>query len=465
MEIIENIYLHQIRMAQEFLNENHHADVSRVQSLLRKMLPKEFHDLIDAIKEGRDPMVFNVNSPQTLIAPQAQYVTSNYIDRLATEQELRDISNLSDHIKSVCRKTHVINSNMDLQIKKFSEIDLKEPFFDSLRASYPEFNSWYMKKAAEGATAYTYYINDQLKDFLYLKIENEELTDVTPILPRKRRLKVGTFKVENESRHTTRGERFMKKIMDMAIAENVDEIYVTIFPTKSLERLISMFRILGFEHIANKPHSGGTFEQVLVKDMRTIRNDFRLDYPFVNRGGQKYVLSIMPEYHTKLFPDSILKTEVKYDIIRDVSETNSIYKIYVCWMKDTRRLVPGDKLVIYRTTDNKGPASYRSVCTSVCTVCDVKVYDNFESEGEFVKYTNKYSVFSEDDLRKWYRTKKHFVVIKMLYNIAFNKKVINKTMKEKVGLNPNYWGFFQLTDIQFAKLLELGAINEHYIVD
>lgn len=98
MEIIENIYLHQIRMAQELLNENHHADVSRVQCLLRKMLPKEYHELIDAIKEGRDPMVFNVNSPQTLIAPQAQYVTSNYIDRSATEQEIREINNLSNHI-------------------------------------------------------------------------------------------------------------------------------------------------------------------------------------------------------------------------------------------------------------------------------------------------------------------------------------------------------------------------------
>ena len=46
----------------------------------------------------------------------------------------------------------------------------------------------------------------------------------------------------------------------------------------------------------------------------------------------RYVLSINPEYHTKLFPDSILTNELKYDLIQDVSETNSIYKIYVCWM-------------------------------------------------------------------------------------------------------------------------------------
>lgn len=53
----------------------------------------------------------------------------------------------------------------------------------------------------------------------------------------------------------------------------------------------------------------------------------------------------------------------------------------------------------------------------------------------------------------------------MVYNIAFTKKVINKVMKEQVGLNPRYWGFFRLTDVQFDKLLELGEINERYIVD
>ena len=47
MTKLEDIYLFQIRMAQEFLNENHHADVSRIHCLLRKMLPREYYDLID----------------------------------------------------------------------------------------------------------------------------------------------------------------------------------------------------------------------------------------------------------------------------------------------------------------------------------------------------------------------------------------------------------------------------------
>ena len=85
---------------------------------------------------------------------------------------------------------------MDLQLERFSDINLKDSFFDSLRSSYPEFDEWYHKKEAAGATAYTYYINRELKDFLYLKIEEEELSDMVPVQPARKRLKVGTFKVD-----------------------------------------------------------------------------------------------------------------------------------------------------------------------------------------------------------------------------------------------------------------------------
>ena len=446
--------MYMIRKAQEFMNENHFADVSRVQCLLRKMMSKEYHGLIDQIKECQDPhVIFNIHGGNNLIAPTASQAEQKLVDKSA------------DELKNKIRNNQE-RRPMDLQVQRFSDIDLNDSFFDSLRASYPEFNEWYNKKAAAGSTAYCYYVDNELKDFLYLKIEEEELSDLTPALPAKKRLKVGTFKVDNEDRHTTRGERFMKKIMDMAIAEDVDEIYVTMFPTEELQGLIRMFEKFGFSHIADKPHEGGNAEYVLIKDMTTHVDDFKLDYPFVKKASSnKYVLSIVPEFHTHLFPDSILKNEKKYDLIQDVSETNSIYKIYLCWMQDTRNLKAGDKLIIYRTSDEEGKAYYRSVCTSVCTVCEVKTYRDFENEEEFIKYTNRYSVFKEHELRRWYKNKKYFIVIKMVYNIAFTKKVINMVMKEQVGLNPKYWGFFKLTDAQFDKLLELGEIDERYIID
>lgn len=37
---------------------------------------------------------------------------------------------------------------MDLEIKAFSELDLEDTFFDSLKNSYPEFTDWFQKKGS-----------------------------------------------------------------------------------------------------------------------------------------------------------------------------------------------------------------------------------------------------------------------------------------------------------------------------
>lgn len=355
---------------------------------------------------------------------------------------------------------------MDLEIKAFKELNLDDPFFDSLKGDYPEFVNWFNKKANNGESAYVFFNKeDKIIDFLYLKIEEEEMDDVTPRQPKKKRLKVGTFKIL--PRHTRRGERFIKKIMDCAIAENVDEIYVTIFPKKELEYLIQMFENYGFHHIADKGHGDRGYEYVLIKDMRRTEGNILKDYPFVSKTGvAKRILAIKPDYHTLLFPDSILKNESPYDLVQDISSTNSIHKIYICWMQNVDTLRQGDLVLIYRTNDGMGPANYRSVITSVCTINEVKTFKDFENEEDFVSYTNQYSVFSELSLRKWYRYKNNFTVLKMLYNVAFTKKVIRKTLLEKVGLNGSeYWGFLPVTDQQFNEIVELGQANKRYFID
>lgn len=346
---------------------------------------------------------------------------------------------------------------------KFANINLRDSFFDSLRDNYSEFDQWFERKATSGEEAYVFHSEDgKVTDFLYLKIESGEVDDVTPVLPAKKHLKVGTFKLL--SRRTRRGERFMKKVMDRAIAENVDDIYVTIFPSKELYYLIKAFLSFGFVHVADKDHGDGGKEWVLVKDMRNLTGDVVKDYPFVRVGGtEKRLLSIHPNYHTKLFPDSILTNE-SYDIVQDVTPTNGIFKIYICWMKDAATLKRGDNVVIYRMGDGLGPAYYRAVATSICTVIEVKQYDDFDSLSSFLKYT-QYSVFSEPERAKWYQYKSSFIVIKMLYNVAFTKRVIRKDLLEQVGISSEaYWGFCPLSDNQYNKIIELGGADERYFV-
>lgn len=435
---LNRLYYNQIARAQAFLEENSHADLSRVKCLLRMMMPKEVHDEIEKLHECRDPHItYNILGGNNLLAPQAKTI--------------------KQHIY------HIPLDSMDLQRQPFSSIDLSDPFFDSLRSSYEGFDNWFRKKAAQNEMATVYYDNGSLKDFLYLKIEDTAMTDVEPSLPACRRLKVGTFKIEN--RGTRRGERLMKKLLDIAVEEDVDETYVTIFPESRLQCLIKSFQCFGFQLKSFKHHSDGRIENVYVRDMRSHSSDILAHYPFIKMDSDRYfMLSIKPEYHTRLFPDSILKNEQKYDVIQDLSETNSIYKIYICWMRDVAQLQRGDKVIIYRTNDHKGPANYRSVCTSVCTILEIRKKADFASEEEYLRYAKKYSVFSESDLLDWYRNRPGFIIIKMAYNIAFTRKVILKELREEVGLEPDYWGFFQLTAEQFDHILRLGAINERYLI-
>ena len=373
-------------------------------------------------------------------------------------------NNLAPDETSTTQLDKRAHSMIDLKPTPFESIDLSDTFFDSLRASYPDFDDWFRKKAMAGEQALTYYADGKLRDFLYLKEEREDVTDVDPYLPAKPRLKVGTFKIDN--RGTRRGERLMKKLLDTAIAKNVEEIYVTIFPETRLQPLIRSFEKFGFVQCGIKSHANGKKENVYLRDMHHIVGDTLKDYPFTAiRGNRFFLLGIKPEYHTRLFPDSLLINERKYDVIKDNSETNSIYKTYISWMQDTCQLRPGDKLVIYRTGDGKGPAKYRSVSTSVCTVLEVKTIRDFADENDFVRYAHKQSVFSEDELRKWYQTKSDFILIQMVYNIAFTKKVIRKTLIEQVGLKESdYWGFLRLTPAQFNHIISLGEINERYLI-
>lgn len=348
-----------------------------------------------------------------------------------------------------------------MEIKAFSEINLDDPFFDSLKDGYSEFVDWFERKAVENAIAYVQYDpNNNIAGFLYLKIETGTLDDIEPSRPNKKRLKVGTFKVNP---HGTRfGERFVKKIMDKAIVENVDEVYVTVFDEH--DALIGLLGRYGFINGGTKTTANGT-EQVLIKEMRILFDNVLLDYPLIQSNNRrKFALSIYPEYHTKLFPDSILRNE-SYNLIEDISHTNSIHKIYICFMRDINLLRPGDIIAIYRTKDNLGSAHYRSVITSVCVVEEVKTKNDFANVNEFIEYANAYSIFERDDLIKWFNQQRNLTVIKMTYNIALNRRITKQILMDELGINPEYWGFFRLTDEQFNQLLDRGEVYENIIIN
>lgn len=352
-----------------------------------------------------------------------------------------------------------MNLNVNLQYKKFSELNLDDPFFDSLKAAYEEFRDWFRRKSEE--RAYVMIDGDGLiQAFLYLKEENEAITDVEPNLPHDRYLKLGTFKINAHG--TKLGERFLKKAFDHAVANNINKLYVTVFSEH--QSLIQLLERFGFQHVANKTTVNG-IESVMLKVIGNRSGEINKDYPLMPVSKNQYLLSIYPEFHTRLFPDSILNNE-KANIIDDVSHTNSIEKIYICKMRNVESLKRGDLLVVYRTKDDQGSAWYRSVATSLCVVEEVRTKRDFPSLEEFLKYCESRSVFSREELTVYYNTWYKIVVIKMTYNAALHRRIIMKQLVEEVGLSrSDYWGFRLLTSQQVKHIAQLGEVNDSLIID
>lgn len=349
---------------------------------------------------------------------------------------------------------------MDLEYRKFSTINLDDPFFDSLKSDYVEFEDWFKKKA--DSSAYIFANPDgSLDAFLYLKHEDSPINDIDPPLPAVPRLKVGTFKINAHG--TKLGERFIKKIFDHAVISERNEIYLTVF--QKHKGLIGLIEKYGFEPRGEKKTKNGT-ETVFFKSMEWRGKGLTKNYPLVPVGRtRQYLLSLYPEWHTRLLPDSILKNEDR-SVVEDVSHTNSIHKVYLTKMKGVDALQRGDTLVIYRTSDGQGPAHYRSVATSVCVVEEVTNIANFATVDKFIEYCRPYSVFTEEELRRFFRTREYPVIVRFTYNLAFKKRVTRGTMLEELGMDgKKYWGFFELNKNEFNGILERGQVNESLIVD
>ncbi|MCK8098936.1 hypothetical protein MTN95_05980 [Bacillus sp. 2CMS4F] len=343
-----------------------------------------------------------------------------------------------------------------IQYVQFSELDVYDPFFSSLIEDYVGFEKWFQKKAMQGEKAYILK-EDRLLGFLYLKEEFESDETINPIFEKKRRLKIGTFKIEAHG--TVLGHRFIGIILKKMIDEHYSECYVTVFEKQ--KPLIKLFEKFGFTLWGRKNNG----ELIYIKTLEKT-NDIFMDFPRIDtQNKNKYILSIYPIWHTKLFPDSKLNTERNHKI-EDLSFTNTIEKVYLSGMKGLDELTRGDLIVIYRTAESGKRAEFSAVATSICTVIENRNIHEFNTMEEFISYCGKGTIFSKEDLEKFWYTKKYPYIIKMLYNISLPKRIIRHHLITNGIIERNaYAGFIKLTDQAFEKILKLGEINESFIIN
>jgi len=380
------------------------------------------------------------------------FTVEQFIEKLTTEHhELLDYKVLS------------------VQKSYFGKEDLNDSFFNTFKEDYPEFEKWFREKSNEPI-----YVSKNEKGeilaFLYIKVEdrNENYSDIKPVFQPKKRLKIGTFKVALNGFKL--GERFLKIIFDNALKQKAEEIYVTIFEKRyEQKRLINFLKDWGFIEWGSKKSTG---EIVMIRNFSKSFNidNPKLTYPFIslNEANKIFIVSIWPEYHTELFPDSILRTESPDNFKENKPHRNAISKIYISRSIE-RNIKKGDILLFYRTKEKDKTANYSAVITTI-GIIEESIF-NFKDENEFVSKCRKRSVFSDDGLKKWWSYKPHnrpFIINFLhVYSFQQGERVIRKRLLELgvlTGEENELRGLKRISKDNFFKIIKEAKIDESFIV-
>ena len=404
-------------------------------------------------------------------------VALNHVDIFITEdRRLRNKAvplGLSDRVFSInsfISKVSAENPDLieykALAVEKvyFGNVDVNDSFFDSFRSAYDGFDRWFARKCDEEA-----YIcrsdDNRILGFLYLKTEgtSENYSDIEPQFLPKRRLKVGTFKVESTGFRL--GERFIKIIFDNALQRKVDEIYVTLFTDRG--ELVALEELLyrwGFVFHGIK-RNGEQKEKVLVKHMHTMIEGAtpKLNYPNYSYSCNKFILPIMPQYHTTLLPDSQLNSENRIDFLGREPHRYALQKVYISWAP-TNGAKPGDLILFYRMGAHGENKKYKSVVSTVAIVDEI--IENIRSEDELLSLCQNRSVFTVEELKKfWAKHRYNLKILKFIFVKSLTKRLTLGYLWEKdiIAAPGGPRPFTAITDTQFDMIMRDSETEIEYV--
>ena len=216
--------------------------------------------------------------------------------------------------------------------------------------------------------------------------------DIKPIFQPKRRLKIGTFKIETSGFRL--GERFIKIIFDNALERNVDEIYVTLFEDRpELKALEDLLTVWGFSRYGIKQSNG--------------------------KEPHRYALQ----------------------------------KVYISWSPE-RNINSGDLIVFYRIAENRGRKKYESVLTTIGIVDSIRA--DFRNKEEFLETCQNRSVFSKAELDTfWNNHSQNLLVLRFIFVKSLTKRLTLEYLwncnivSAPSGPRP----FTRISDEQFTNIL------------
>ncbi len=347
---------------------------------------------------------------------------------------------------------------LPLKNEPVRDLNLEDPIFDPLKREYPEFQDWFKKISNAGRRGWVYYRNDgSIGALLIQKVEDEPIDSVPPI-PEKRRLKISTLKVTHVGYKI--GELFIKLATDIALINNISEIYLTHF-TQPDDRLIELISEYGFNKIGVNSKGEEIFIKKLVieKDEAKSYSPMEISkkfYPSFYDGKQvkKFVVPIRPGYHNRLFTDFTgRQTTLSEHAGEFIVEGNTIKKAYLSHSK-IRRMEPGDLLLFYRSEDLQA-------ITSIGVV--EAVYTGIEEVEEIVKLVGKRTVFTRKEIEEL--TKKPVSIFLFRHHFHLDKRLTLDELTKAGILAAAPQSAMEVSTEDYIKIKMMGDIDERFTID
>lgn len=404
---------------------------------------KSYDKLINPPKFDNDNVFkekLNINKQNDYIDGLLLYALyKDQVDFLITEDigihKLARKVNLEEQvltIKEAITNLNIKSPNVPPTIRKttVSELDINDPIFDSLKKDYEEFEEWFNDRKERKCLKYIE--NNKLGAVLIYKDESENISLKNGFLPLKNRTKISTMIVSSNGNKI--GELFISWIVDYAIKNKNEEIYLTHFIKKE-DYLVYLIEEYGFKNVGRNNRGENVFIKTIDKNI--ISNEIAnknysfLDiakkyYPYYcdNENVRKFIVPIRPEFHEKLFLENDIQTKIETHLDEgfskypeDLIANNTIKKAYLSHSQT--KLKEGDLLIFYES-DKKG----------ISNIGVVESYDKADNLDKLLKLISKRSVFTLDELKKL--IEKELSVILFIHSKKYENKL---TYDELIKLN------------------------------
>lgn len=225
-------------------------------------------------------------------------------------------------------------------------IDPKDPFFDSLRADYDDFDDWIAKASAEHRICFVMKAPDgSLDGVLIVKPESDNPHNLGTHV-----LKLCLMKVAGGGRRL--GELLLKAVFDFPASKQCEWMYVEVYAKHA--GLVALLENFGFSEISRsskgelvlaKPRSANVVD---VSGMSSLEFHKTLGPPAV-RVEQGFVIPIRPHWHDILFPELC----VAPDLFGPRPSGNALTKAYLS-RSTTTLMRRGDLVLFYRSVQQQG---------------------------------------------------------------------------------------------------------------